>query len=106
MTHPVAVSDADFDAFVQKNRLVVIDCWAPWCGPCKRLEPIVDALATELAGTVTIGKLNTDENPRTGAKYGIMSIPTLLIFKDGKRVDQVVGLRSKDELKGIFLKHA
>ncbi|HLE97034.1 MAG TPA: thioredoxin [Candidatus Thermoplasmatota archaeon] len=105
MSNAAAVADADFDAFVAANPVTIIDCWAPWCGPCKRLEPIIDELAVELAGKITIGKLNTDVNPKTSMRFGIMSIPTLLVFKDGRRVDQIVGLRPKDELRGIFLKY-
>ena len=101
-TKPVDINDADFSQFVKQYPNVVVDAWAPWCGPCKRIAPILEELAREYDGKVAIGKLNTDENQRTAMSYGIMSIPTLLIFKDGQRVDQVVGLMPKDSLKGKF----
>lgn len=101
-TTPVNISDSEFAAFVKEHENVVIDCWAPWCGPCKRIAPILDELAKDYDGKVAIGKLNTDENQQTAMKYGIMSIPTLMVFKNGERVDQVVGLMPKDTLKGKF----
>ncbi|HVL47781.1 MAG TPA: thioredoxin [Candidatus Thermoplasmatota archaeon] len=100
------ITDSDFESFVKSHGTVVVDCWAPWCGPCKRLEPIIDALATEYGGKVTFAKLNTDENPATAMKFGVMSIPTLLVFKNGQRVDQVVGLMPKEQLKARFDRHA
>lgn len=98
-THPVDVTDADFAQFVKQHPNVVVDAWAPWCGPCKRIEPIVKELAAEYNGNVVFAKLNTDDNQSTAMKFGIMSIPTLLFFKDGQRVDQVIGLVPKDTLK-------
>ena len=101
-THPVDVSDNDFAQFVKQHPNVVVDAWAPWCGPCKRIAPIMDELAKEYNGKVAIGKLNTDDNQRTAMQFGIMSIPTLLVFKDGQRVDQIVGLMPKDALQQRF----
>ena len=92
------ISDADFQQFLAKNDVALIDCWAPWCGPCKRIAPILDELAQEYAGKLTIGKLNTDENPRTPMQFGVMSIPTLLFFKKGKLVNQVVGAVPKKDI--------
>ena len=100
------VTDADIDAFVAANRLAVVDVGAPWCAPCKRLDPIVDELARELAGQVAIGKMNADESPRSSSRFGVLGLPTLLVFKDGKRVAQVSGVRPKDELRALFLQHA
>lgn len=88
---PVAVSDTDFGEFVKKYPKVVIDCWAPWCGPCRMLSPTVDSLAKDHQGKVAYGKLNTDENFATAGKYKIMSIPTLLFFKNGQLVDKMIG---------------
>jgi thioredoxin 1 len=101
-TKPVDINDADFAQFVKQHPNVVVDAWAPWCGPCKRIAPILEELAKEYEGNVAIGKLNTDENQRTAMSYGIMSIPTLLVFKNGQRVDQIVGLAPKDTLKSKF----
>ncbi len=88
---PVTLIDDDFEGFVGKHPKVIVDCWAPWCGPCRMLSPTIDALAKEMKGNVAFGKLNTDDNFRTSEKYKISSIPTLLFFKDGKFVDKVIG---------------
>jgi thioredoxin 1 len=92
--HPdstVVVTDSDFEEFIGKHETVVVDCWAPWCGPCRMLSPTIDAMAKEYRGKVVFGKLNTDENFETAAKFGIMSIPTLLYFRNGKLVNKTVG---------------
>ncbi len=104
MSRAVEVSDPSFDAFVKENKVAVVDCWAPWCGPCKRIAPIIDELSEEMAGTVTFGKLNTDDNPNSAAKHGVMSIPTLLVFVGGRKVDQVIGFMPKDDLKNRIIK--
>jgi thioredoxin 1 len=88
---PVTLIDDDFEGFVGKHPKVIVDCWAPWCGPCRMLSPTIDALAKDMKGNVAFGKLNTDDNFRTSEKYKISSIPTLLFFKDGKFVDKVIG---------------
>ena len=90
-----AITDGTFAAFVQENKVAMIDFWATWCGPCRMLSPVVDELATEMAGQVAIGKLNVDENPQVCEQYGIMSIPTLLLFKNGELVDRMVGAHPK-----------
>jgi len=95
---PVVVNDADFDKFVTKYPVVLIDCWAPWCGPCRMVAPVIDALAKEMSGTVVFGKLNTDENSAVPNKFSISAIPTMLIFKDGKMVDRIVGAQPKEAL--------
>jgi len=93
---PIAITDATFEQEVEKSSLpVLLDCWAPWCGPCKMLAPTIDQLVAEWAGRVRIAKLNVDENPKTTTKLEIMSIPTLLIFKDGKVVDKLIGVQPK-----------
>ena len=97
---PKEVTDASFENDVLKSTSpVVVDFWAVWCGPCRMIAPMVEELETEYEGKVEFVKLNVDENPETSMNYGIRSIPTLLVFKDGKPVDQVVGAVPKKELK-------
>ena len=94
------LTDETFDAEVIKAAgAVIVDFWAPWCGPCRTVGPIVEDLATTHAGKVSVGKINVDENPATAAKFGIMSIPTIVLFKDGKPEKKVVGVRSKADLE-------
>ena len=88
---PVVVTDSDFEDFIAKHETVVVDCWAPWCGPCRMLSPTIDAMAEDYRGKVAFGKLNTDDNFETASKFGIMSIPTLLYFRNGKLVNKTVG---------------
>lgn len=99
------LTDADFESFTKKDGVVLVDFWAPWCGPCKRIGPIIDELAGEMTD-VAFGKLNTDENQSTAAGHGIMSIPTLYVYKDGQKVDQVVGAVPKEALVAALKKHA
>ena len=100
-------TDGNFDETVVKSaKPVLVDFWAEWCGPCRRLAPTVDALATDYAGKVTVGKLNVDENPNTAGRFSIRGIPTILIFKGGQIVEQIVGLTDKDNLKQLLDKHA
>jgi thioredoxin len=95
---PVALTDATFEDFVKNNPLAVVDCWAEWCGPCRMIGPVVEQLAKDFAGKVMFGKLNVDQNPATAARFGIMSIPTLLIVKDGTMVDSIVGAVPRDHI--------
>ncbi len=95
---PTALSDATFDEFVSKFDIVIVDCWAPWCGPCRMLSPIIEEIAREMNGKVGVGKLNTDDNRSIPMRYQIMSIPTTLIFKKGKLADKVVGAVPKKTL--------
>ncbi|MBA7469253.1 MAG: thioredoxin [Dehalococcoidia bacterium] len=100
MSKPVEVNDSSFDQMVLQSKTpVLVDFWAAWCGPCRMVAPIVEELAGEYEGKVTVVKLNVDENPKTASQYGVMSIPTLLVFKDGAPVSNIVGFRPKAELK-------
>ncbi|KAA0008904.1 MAG: thioredoxin [Thermoplasmata archaeon] len=93
---PLEVNDANFEEIVIKHKNVAIDCWAPWCGPCLMIAPVIEELAKELKGKVVFGKLNVDENQRTAMRFNIMSIPTILLFKDGKLVDRIIGAMPKE----------
>lgn len=99
----VPVTDASFDDFVSKNKACIIDCWAAWCGPCNMLTPVIEQLATDNPD-ILFGKLNVDENRKIPMKYGIMSIPTILYFKDGKLVDKTLGALPKAMLEGRLAK--
>ena len=92
------LNESNFDSFVESNKIAVIDCWAPWCGPCRRMGPIIEELAGELAGKVGVAKLNTDENQGIAIRFNINAIPTLLVFKDQVLVDSLVGLRPKEDI--------
>ncbi len=99
--HPVAVTDASFaHDVVQASVPVVVDLWAPWCGPCRMVAPTLEKLAGEYAGRLRIAKLNVDENPRTAQSYQVSGIPTLLFFKNGRLVDRVVGALPERQLRG------
>jgi len=100
MGEPTAIDDTNFDQIVLQAEIpVLVDFWAPWCRPCLMVAPILDELAEEYNGKVSIARIDVDQNPKTAAKYNIMSIPTMLIFKKGKPVSQIVGFRPKPELK-------
>jgi len=103
-SEPVVLADGTFGEFVAKYPKVVVDCWAPWCGPCRMLSPTVDAIAKDMKGKVAFGKVDTDENFEISSKYRIMSIPTLLFFKDGKLVDKMVGAAPRNVVEQYIKK--
>ena len=92
------LNEAQFNEFVKQSGVVMVDCWAPWCGPCRRMGPVVDEIGADLAGKVAVGKLNTDENQNVAMQFGINAIPTLLFFKDGVQQESLVGLRPKEDI--------
>lgn len=100
----VKVTDADFDSKVESG-VQLVDFWATWCGPCKMIAPVLEELAADYEGKADILKLDVDENPSTAAKYEVMSIPTLIVFKDGQPVDKVVGIQPKENLAEVLDKH-
>jgi len=100
MAKPVIVDDKNFDQTVLRAKTpMLVDFWAPWCAPCRAVAPILDELANEYEGRLSFARLNVDEAPASATKYGISAIPTLLLFKDGKPVSQIVGFKPKAELK-------
>ena len=104
----MAIGEVNDQNFAQETAdgLVLVDFWAPWCGPCKMIAPVLEELDGDMADTVKIVKLNVDDNQETAGKYGVMSIPTLLLMKDGTVVDQVVGFQPKEALEELVNKHA
>ncbi len=96
---PITLTDATMDSAIKDYNVLVVDCWAPWCGPCRAIAPVIERLASEWKGRVAFGKLNVDENPHTAARYGIHGIPTILVFKNGALVDRIIGAMPYPALK-------
>ena len=99
---PFPVTDHTFDEEIRKPGLILVDFWAEWCGPCHRVAPVLEQLAKDRAASLRIGKLNVDENPRTAMRFQVMSIPTMLLFKDGKLVDGIVGAVPRPEIESML----
>jgi thioredoxin 1 len=102
---PVELDDANFYEVVRSHPLVVVDFWAPWCGPCRVVSPVLEQLASEMAGQATFGKLNVDDNPMISQKFGIQGIPTIMVFKDGQPVDGIVGAAPKQMIEARITPH-
>ena len=106
MSKPVAVTDDSFDNdVVQANKPVLVDFWATWCGPCLMIAPILEEIADEYTDQVTVAKLDVDENPQTPAQFGVMGIPTLILFKEGEAVERITGYMPKDRLLAKLTPH-
>jgi thioredoxin 1 len=105
ITKPIEATDSTFANIVNSHPFVVIDCWAQWCAPCRMIAPIIEELAKEYAGKIVFGKLDVDKNTEIPMQYGIMSIPTLLVFKNGKTVDRIVGAMPRSMLESKLTQH-
>jgi thioredoxin 1 len=96
--YPVILNDNNIDEAIAKYPFLVVDCWAEWCGPCRMMGPIIDTLSSKHAGDIAFGKLDVDSNPKTSSTFGIMSIPNLLVFKNGEKVGSIIGAMPEDAL--------
>ena len=106
MAKPITVTDSTFETLVvDAEKPVLVDFWAEWCGPCKMIAPVLEEIATDLDGKLTIGKLDVDANGSTAMAFGVMSIPTLLLFKGGKPVERIVGFQPKQQLVSKIQRH-
>jgi thioredoxin 1 len=104
-TEPFHVTDSNFEQTIKSNKLVLVDFWANWCGPCRALAPTIVELAKEYSGKVLIGKLDVDENPVTAEKFQVFSIPTMIVFKYGQEIDRIVGLCPKNRIIDALAKY-
>ncbi len=104
-SEPIELTDTNVDQALERFPLLVVDCWAPWCAPCLMMTPVLDELAKAYQGKIVFGKVNVDENGQTAMKYGIRSIPALLVFQDGKVVDQLIGAQPKQALEPQLTKY-
>lgn len=103
--HPLTITDDNFDKTVKTNPLLVVDFWAPWCGPCRMVGPVIEQLAAEYAGKVAFGKMNVDENRVVPTSFGIMSIPTIVVFHHGQAVERIVGAYPKTHIETTFKRY-
>ena len=103
--HPLTITDNNFDNTVKTNALLVVDFWAPWCGPCRMVGPVIEQLAAEYAGKVAFGKMNVDENQTVPSSFGVMSIPTIVVFHHGQAVERIVGAYPKAHIEATFKRY-
>ena len=98
----IELTDANFDSTLRSQKLMLVDFWAPWCGPCRWVSPVLEQIAKENSGKLVLGKMDVDDNPKTSERFGIQGIPTIMIAKDGRIVDQVVGALPKEDLDAVI----
>jgi len=98
------LTDANFDQVIKENKVVLVDFWAPWCGPCRMISPVIDELADKYKGKIYIGKLDTDSSPKVPQKFSVMAIPTIILFKDGKLAQQITGAVPKGDIERAITK--
>ena len=103
---PIVVSDRNFEQTVKSYPLIVVDCWAAWCAPCRAIAPVIEQLARDYSGKVVFGKLDVDENPETAQRFGIQAIPTLLVMKNGQEVDRIIGALPRNQLEAKLGEYA
>ncbi len=103
--HPLTITDDNFDGTVKANQILVIDFWAPWCGPCRMVGPVFEQLAAEYSSKVAFGKMNVDENQTVPSTFRVMSIPTLIVFKQGKEVERIVGAYPKADIEAMIKRY-
>jgi thioredoxin 1 len=104
-THPLTITDANFETTVKSNSLLVVDFWAPWCGPCRMVSPVIEQLSAEYAGKVTFAKMNVDENQLVPSSFTVMSIPTIVVFHNGQAVERIVGAYPKAHIEAAFKRY-
>ena len=105
ITNPIELDDSDFTESINKFPLLLVDFWAPWCGPCRMMSPVIDQVGKEYQGKLVVGKVNVDENPSISRQFGISSIPTLILFKKGQAVNHIVGSVSKSRIDEMVRMH-
>jgi len=104
-TNPLTITDDNFEKTLKTNPLIVVDFWAPWCGPCRMVGPIIEQLSAEYAGKVAFGKMNVDENQLVPSRFSVMSIPTIIVFSHGKAVERIVGAYPKAQIEAVFKRY-
>jgi thioredoxin 1 len=104
-TNPLTITDDNFEKTLKTNPLIVVDFWAPWCGPCRMVGPIIEQLSAEYAGKVAFGKMNVDENQLVPSRFSVMSIPTIIAFSHGKAVERIVGAYPKAQIEAVFKRY-